>query len=89
MVLNQDPEFVSALTNLGYLWLEEKNEIKAKLYYNKALSLNPDDEQALMNMVGLHIYRKEYKEALKYIERTLKVNNKNKQAQQLKLQLTY
>lgn len=89
MVLNQDPEFVSALTNLGYLWLEEKNEIKAKLYYNKALSLNPDDEQALMNMAGLHIYRKEYKEALKYIERTLKVNNKNKQAQQLKLQLTY
>lgn len=66
-----------------------KNEIKAKLYYNKALSLNPDDEQALMNMAGLHIYRKEYKEALKYIERTLKVNNKNKQAQQLKLQLTY
>ena len=89
MVLNQDPEFVSALTNLGYLWLEEKNEIKAKLYYNKALSLNPDDEQALMNMAGLHIYRKEYKEALKYIERTLKVNSKNKQAQQLKLQLTY
>lgn len=26
MVLNQDPEFVSALTNLGYLWLEEKTK---------------------------------------------------------------
>ncbi|HET6993053.1 MAG TPA: tetratricopeptide repeat protein, partial [Bacteroidia bacterium] len=87
MVLDQYPEFVPALTNLGYLWLEEKNDVKAEEYYNKALALNPDDEQALMNKAGLYIYRKNYKEAMKYVDRTLKVNPSNKQALQLKTQL--
>ncbi|MEO5643209.1 MAG: tetratricopeptide repeat protein [Bacteroidia bacterium] len=86
-VIDEYPEFVPALTNLGYLWLEEKDDVKAEMYYNKALALNPDDEQALMNKAGLYIYRNNYSEALKYVERTLKVNPANNQALQLKQQL--
>ncbi|CAN5119609.1 hypothetical protein BH09BAC5_BH09BAC5_02130 [soil metagenome] len=87
-VLDEYSDYVPALTNLGYLWLEEKDDVKAEMYYTKALSLNPDDEQALMNMAGLYIYRTQYPIAIKYIDKTLIVNPKNKQAIQLKLQLS-
>ena len=82
------PQFVPALTNLGYLWLEEGDDKRAESYYDKALALSPDDEQALMNKAGLNVYRKNYTEALKYVNRTLKVNPENKQAIQLKTQLS-
>ena len=86
-VVDQYPEFVPALTNLGYLWLEEGDDQKAEQYYQKALALSPDDEQALMNTAGLYIYRKNYKEAMVYVDRTLKHHPQNKQALQLKAQL--
>ncbi|MCX6311723.1 MAG: tetratricopeptide repeat protein [Bacteroidetes bacterium] len=87
-VLDDYPQFVPALTNLGYLWLEEGDDKRAESYYDKALALSPDDEQALMNKAGLNVYRKNYTEALKYVNRTLKVNPENKQAIQLKTQLS-
>jgi tetratricopeptide (TPR) repeat protein len=83
-VLDEYPDFVPALTNLGYLWLEEKDDVKAEMYYNKALALNPDDEQALLNKAGLYIYRNNYPEAEKYIDRVLKVNSENQQALYIK-----
>lgn len=86
-VITEYPDYVPALTNLGYLWLEEKDDLKAEMYYNRALALNPDDESALMNKAGLYIYRGNYAEAQKYIDRTLKVNPSNPQANQLKMQL--
>lgn len=86
-VLDEYPEYVPALTNLGYLWLQEGDDKKAEMYYDKALSLDPDDNQALMNKVGLYIYRKNYSEAMKYVDRILKHDPKNAKALQLKAQL--
>ncbi|HEU4719575.1 MAG TPA: tetratricopeptide repeat protein, partial [Bacteroidia bacterium] len=59
-VLDQYPDYVPALTNLGYLWLEDGDDKKAESYYSQALALDPDDPQALLNMAGLYIYRKDY-----------------------------
>ncbi len=86
-VLDQYPAFLQALTNLGYLWLEEGDDKKAEMYYDKALAFDPDYEQALMNKAGLYIYRRNYAEAMKFVDRTLKVNPSNSQALQLKTQL--
>ena len=86
-VLNEYPDFVPALTNLGFLWLQEGDDQKAEMYYDKALALNPDDTQALMNKAGLYIYRKNSTEALKYVERILKRDPQNAQALQVKAQL--
>jgi tetratricopeptide (TPR) repeat protein len=82
-VINQNPYYVTAITNLGFLWLQEGDDVKAESYYKQALQADPDDEQALMNMAGLWMYRRNEKEALPYIKRTLKVNPKNAQALQL------
>jgi tetratricopeptide (TPR) repeat protein len=86
-VVDEYPDYVPALTNLGYLWLEEKNDVKAEMYYDKALALNPDDEQALMNKAGLYIYRNNFEKAAQYVDRTLKVNPANQQALRLSQQL--
>ncbi len=86
-VIDEYPDYVPALTNLGYLWLEEKEDVKAEMYYDKALALNPDDEQALMNKAGLYIYRKNFVKATEYVDRTLKVNPANQQAIRLSQQL--
>jgi tetratricopeptide (TPR) repeat protein len=82
-VVDEYPRYVPALTNLGYLWLMEKDDKKAESYYNQALASDPDDEKALMNMAGLCIYRGDTGGALNYANRTLAVNPKNAQAQQL------
>jgi tetratricopeptide (TPR) repeat protein len=87
-VIDQYPDFVPALTNLGYLWLQDGDDKKAESYYDRALALDPDDTQALMNKAGLYIYRKNYSEANKYVERILKHDPKNAKALQLKTQLS-
>lgn len=71
-ILSQNPEFVSALTNKGFLELQKGNTEKAKAYYDKALSLDPDDRQALMNTAGWYIYEKQYYKTLEYLEMVLK-----------------
>ncbi|MGL4596280.1 MAG: tetratricopeptide repeat protein, partial [Bacteroidia bacterium] len=55
--------------------------------YNQALALDPDDEQALLNLAGLYIYRQNYVLAEKMLDRILKRNPKNGQATQIKVQL--
>jgi tetratricopeptide (TPR) repeat protein len=82
-VVDQYPKYVPALNNLGYLWLMERDDKKAELYYRQALAADPDDEQALMNMAGLYFYREQPAQAKPFISRVLEINPKNTQAQRL------
>jgi tetratricopeptide (TPR) repeat protein len=86
-VLMDYPKHVQAHTNLGFLWLQENNEQKAEEHYKIALSLDPDDDQALLNMAGLYIYRKAYKQAMAYVNRCLAVQPQNEQALEIRKQL--
>jgi len=44
----------------------------AKQYYDKALSYDPDDRQALMNTAGWYGYEKQYIKTEEYLEKVLK-----------------
>jgi tetratricopeptide (TPR) repeat protein len=79
-VVGQYPKYVPALTNLGYLWLKEGDDVKAEQNYNLALDADPDYEQALMNMAGLWMYRNQPLKAKPFIDRALVVNPGNAQA---------
>ncbi len=70
-ILNQDPQFVSALTNKGYLALVQGNLTSANGYNSAALALDPDNTQALMNMAQYYILKRNYKEAQDYLRRVL------------------
>ncbi|HLG34138.1 MAG TPA: tetratricopeptide repeat protein [Bacteroidia bacterium] len=80
-IYRENPEFVPALTNLGYYYLTvEKNPGKAEQFYKDALRLDPDNEQALLNRAGLYIFKKKIPEAKKLLEMILKKYPDNIQA---------
>ncbi|HTB06327.1 MAG TPA: tetratricopeptide repeat protein, partial [Bacteroidia bacterium] len=53
----------------------------------KALSLDPDDKQAMLNTAGWYIFEKDYKLAEEWLNETLKKYPKDDQAQSLLQQL--
>lgn len=79
-VINENPEIPSPYVNIGYLDLIEGSPEKAEKNYRKALSLDPDHTQGLMNMAGLCIFRKDFPQAKIYLKRILKKDPENRQA---------
>jgi hypothetical protein len=71
-VYKENPKFVPALTNLGFYFLSvEGNARKAEQLYKEALHLDPDNEQALLNMAGLYVYKGEIVKAKGLLENIL------------------
>jgi tetratricopeptide (TPR) repeat protein len=71
-LLQQDPNYVSAYANLGYLYLLDGHPHKADLCYEKALRLDPDHPQTLLNAIGLQLHLRKPMEASRLIQRMLK-----------------
>lgn len=83
-IIKETPNYVSAYVNYGFMALSAKqNSRLADDYYNKALLLDPDNEQALLNKAGLMIYKKEFLGAKSMLEKVLKINPLNSQAKRL------
>lgn len=80
-IYKENPKYVPAINNLGYYYLStEGNAEKAESFYQTALALDPDNEQAMLNMVGLYIFKKEFKAAKQTLESLLKKAPRNMQA---------
>ncbi|MBL0329366.1 MAG: tetratricopeptide repeat protein [Bacteroidetes bacterium] len=86
-VVIENPNYTPALNNLGYANLLKGNVLKAEELYNRARKLDPDYESLLMNIAGLKIYQKKYKEAEEQLNTILKKNPKNEQAKRVLSQL--
>ena len=83
-ILRENPKYVSAYINLGYLILTvEKNVDKADSLYNKALALDPDNLQAFFNKAGIGFYKGNKSEASKYLKEILKRDKNNEKAKLL------
>jgi tetratricopeptide (TPR) repeat protein len=74
-ILSENPKFASAYISLGYLILSVDHDIaKADSYYDKALALDPDNEQAMFNKAGTLMYLHKKPEAISMLKRLLKKN---------------
>jgi cytochrome c-type biogenesis protein CcmH/NrfG len=71
---------VEAWTNLGFAYMTKRNVIKAQSCYDKALSLDPDFGQALLNYEALHQYTGNKKEAAHMQKRLQQLEKRYKQA---------
>ena len=69
-----------ALSNLGYAYVLQGQFQKAEDFYTKAIALDPDYEQALLNKAAVRLLQKDTEEARKLIGRVLKINPENRQA---------
>lgn len=86
-VTKQNPKNATAWSNLGFIYLKSGKIETANIYYDKALALNPDYEQALLNKAGWLIYKKKYPQAKEFVEKVLKKNPKNEKAKEVLKQI--
>lgn len=86
-IISEQEDYVSAYTNLGFIRLRSGKVDEALQLYLKALSLDPDNEQALLNTAGWYFYSQEIPTGKRYLKRLLKVNPKHRQANALMQQL--
>lgn len=67
------PKFPPTLSNLGYILLvTEGDTLEARRLYDRALALDPDYEQAIINKAGLLMIRSKRDDALHLLSRYLK-----------------
>jgi tetratricopeptide (TPR) repeat protein len=86
-VLTEAPQNIQAITNLGYANLLTGNVNEADRFYQSGLKLDPDYEPLLMNVAGLYVFKKQYKEAVSVLKSVIIKNPKNLQAKQVLEQL--
>lgn len=87
-LVNDHPNYVQGLSNLGFYYLSvESNAQKAEALYNRAIALDPDYEQALLNKAGLFLSTNRKPAAVKLLTKILKRNPKNEQAKMILQQL--
>ncbi len=82
-IINEDNNFVSAYTNLGYLNLKLLNKKEALKYYNYALKLDPNHEETLINKAELLLLDDNKKDAFLCIDKLLLINPTNEKAKSL------
>lgn len=86
-VLSLNPNSVSAVTNLGFIYMQEGNSTMAYDYMMRAKGLNPDYEQNLINLAVWYYSNKEYERARKPLEQLLKKNPNNERARAMLIDL--
>ena len=87
-ILKENPKRKIAQGNLGYVKALMGKFEEAEKHYDKAIALDPDYEQALLNKASLLFQKNEKTASLKLINRILKINPNNEQAIALKAMIT-
>jgi tetratricopeptide (TPR) repeat protein len=80
-VIKENPKKAQGYTNLGFLKFAQGKTNEAFVNYSKAYALDPDSEPLLLNLTGYYFSIKNKPKALELLNRILKKNPKNKQAQ--------
>jgi hypothetical protein len=87
-ILKENPNFVSAYSNLGYIKLMQGFPAEAIRLYLIGQKLDPDNEALLLNLAGYYAFMKDLSSAKKYVERVIKLNPNNTKAQMILTQLS-
>lgn len=79
-IIQENPDYISANTNLGNLYLQKGDNAKAYYYMAKAEQLDPDHRQNLINMAVWYHNNHKPDEAKKVLEHLLKKHSGDVQA---------
>jgi tetratricopeptide (TPR) repeat protein len=82
-ILKENPKRKIAQCNLGYVKALMGKYDEAEKHYNAAIALDPDYEQALLNKASLLFQKNDKTACLKLLNRILKINPENAQANAL------
>lgn len=79
-IISENPNYTSANTNLAYLYMQQGNNTMSYDYLMRAVDLDPDHEQTLINLAVWYHNNRQMKEAQKCLEHLLKKHPGNAQA---------
>ncbi|CAN5459420.1 hypothetical protein BH11BAC1_BH11BAC1_08620 [soil metagenome] len=83
-IIKENPRYASAYISLGYLILSVDHDMqRADHYYEMALALDPDNEQAIYNRAGSLMYLNRNRESKVMLQRLLRKNPKHEGARML------
>ncbi len=82
-IFKENPKRKIAQCNLGYVKALMGKFDEAENFYDNAIALDPDYEQALLNKASILIQKNEKTAALNFLNRILKINPDNPQANNL------
>jgi cytochrome c-type biogenesis protein CcmH/NrfG len=82
-ILEQNPKFVSAYSNLGYIKMLQGFPAEAYRLYLNGLKLDPDNESLLLNLAGYYLYTSDPAKARICIQKVLKKNPGNQKAKMI------
>ncbi|MEM7103773.1 MAG: tetratricopeptide repeat protein [Bacteroidota bacterium] len=86
-ILKENPKQPIALSNLGYINLLEGNAVQAEQHYNRAIHLDPDYEQAQLNLIGLYLSKNDFATGSSLLSKFRKRFPENAQAIAIEQQL--
>ena len=86
-IIKENPRYVSAYANLGYLKLVQGVSAEALRLYKIGINLDPDNETLLLNLAAYYLFVKDKKAAKEQIEKILKKDPTNTKAKQALHQL--
>ena len=86
-VISENPNHISANTNLGFIYMQQGNNAMAYDYMMKADALDPDYEQNLINLAVWYHSNQKPELARKYLEHLLKRHPGNEQAKAMLIDL--
>ena len=86
-VLNENPNHVSANTNLGYIYMQQGNNAMAYDYMTRANALDPDYEQNLVNLAVWYHNNNQPEKAKKCLEHLVKKHPDNDKGKAMLLDL--
>ena len=86
-ILNENPKFLAAYTNLGYIKLQKNQTAEALQLFSKGLQLDPDNESLLLNLVSYYLSNNNRNMAIFYLKQLLSLHPNNIKAKQALIQL--
>jgi predicted CXXCH cytochrome family protein len=87
-IMRENPEYVSAYSNLGYLRLMQGQPAEALRLYKIGIDLDPDNEALLLNLAGYYLFIKDRDAAAKYLKHALELNPRNEKVKGILKQLS-
>lgn len=87
-MMRENPKFVTAYSNLGYIKLIQGFPAEAIRLYTIGQKLDPDNEPLLLNLAGYYMFMKDRASAKKQLEKIVKKNPANQKAKMALQQLS-
>ena len=73
-LLQESPRMVSALNNLGAIYMQEGNPSRARVFFEKAIRIDPTFVDPFYNLACLHSTLKDVKRSLFYLKKAISLN---------------